>query len=487
MYQTFAGSARLRNRGSLAVCSAGPVSDRTRQVPAQRLSRQDAAILELESPTIAGHTCKVAIVEPLPGAERPTVERLRNRISAQLAFEPRLRCRLEPTPLGLAPPLWVEDRSFDVANHIRAMKTNSPVSRAHFHELVATAMTQRLDRARPLWQLDLVDELEDGSCGLIWRLHHCMVDGVGALELGSVLLWDGAPDAVVGPDGSVQGDADLGSAELLARGLAYRARGAAGAAAGLARAFSPRRWTAVRGNAARVRTTVRRELWPTARPSPLDHRAGPTRTVAFASGPLADFKQIGHALGPGITVNDGVLAVVAGAVRTWLERRDAGEAGVRVKVPVSLHHHDEQADELGNRDSYFFVDLPVGEPDPVLRLRAISRETSERKRDRDAEMLAGLPPHRALSRWAMSPHVFTFNVSNVPGPADPLLLFGAPVRELYSLAEIAEHHAFRVAVISAAGTLFFGLCADADVVSDIDLLAEGIERSLAELRERAGI
>jgi diacylglycerol O-acyltransferase len=452
-------------------------------VPPERLSREDAQVLKLESAMIAGHTCKVAIVEPQPGSQRPTVERLRERIASRLASEPRLRCRLAPTPLGLAPPVWIEDLSFEIGNHVRRLQADSPVSRASFQELVAEVMTQRLDRTRPLWQLDVVDELDDGSVGLIWRLHHCMVDGVTALKLGSVLLWDGQPDSMGGPHVPALRQDEYRAVELFALGLGYRARRAAAAVGATARAFEPRRWTGVRRDAARFRTAVQRELRPTAGASPLDHRAGPTRSVAFASGALDDFKRIGHALGPG-TVNDVVLTVVAGAVRTWLERKHAGAEGLRVKVPVSLHQHHEHPDALGNHDSYFFVDLPVGEPDPVRRLRAISRETSERKRDHDAELLARLPLQRSVSRWALSPRVFTFNVSNVPGPVGPLSLLGAPVRELYSLAEIAEHHALRISVISASGTMFFGLCADREVVDDLDVLARGVSQSLEELLER---
>jgi diacylglycerol O-acyltransferase / wax synthase len=454
-------------------------------MPPERLSREDAQILELESATIAGHTCKVAIVEPQPGAPRPTVESLRERITSRLGSVPRCRSRLAPTPLGLAPPVWIEDTAFDIRNHVRRLETNAPVSRARFRELVAGVMTQRLDRSRPLWQLDVVDELDDGSVALIWRLHHCMVDGVTALRLGSVLLWDGGTDLVSAPDGSARRQHEYRTAELLALGLGYRARRIAAGAGNTARALAPRRWAGAAREAVRVRTTVRRELRPTAGASPLDHRAGPTRTVAFASGALDDFKRIGHALGPGATVNDTLLAVVAGAVRTWLERRGAGAEHLRVKVPVSLHHHDEHPDAFGNRDSYFFVDLPIAEPDPALRLQAISRETSERKHDHDAELLARLPLHRAVSRWALSPRVFTFNVSNVPGPSGPLSLLDAPVTELYSLAEIAEHHALRISVISASGTLFFGLCADGEVVGDIDVLAQGVHDSLGELLERA--
>jgi hypothetical protein len=152
---------------------------------------------------------------------------------------------------------------------------------------------------------------------------------------------------------------------------------------------------------------------------------------------------------------------------------------------VSLHRADE-AGGIANRDSYFFVDLPVAEPDPAERLRAINRETRERKLSHDAETLYRLGAHPFFARWAMSPHVFTFNVSNVPGPGHDVYVLGCRIREMYSLAEIAVHHALRLAVVSAAGSLSFGLCADRDLVQGLDVLAEGIERSADELLSVAG-
>ena len=229
---------------------------------------------------------------------------------------------------------------------------------------------------------------------------------------------------------------------------------------------------------------LRRELARSAASTPLDRPVGPARRVAFASAPLDDLKRIGKAHGDGVTVNDVVLTVVAGGVRGWLDQRHAPEVGIRVKVPVCLHKNDAQDDAPANRDSYFFVDLPVAEPDPVRRLLAINRETSDRKRHHDAETLYHLGLHRAVARWAMSPHVFTFNVSNVPGPREPMSVRGSPLRELYSLAEVAQHHVLRVAVISAAGTVFFSLCADRDAVEDLDTLAQGLDRSVKELLAR---
>lgn len=228
----------------------------------------------------------------------------------------------------------------------------------------------------------------------------------------------------------------------------------------------------------RARLVVRRELGPSATVTRLGRRIGRTRSVAFAQAPLEETKQAGKAIHSDVTLNDVVLGIVAGGVRRWLEHVKGPVDGIRVKVPVNLHHGDDQS---GNHDSYFVVDLPVAEPDPAKRILAINRETSERKLDHDAETLYRLGVHPIVARWAMSPHVFTFNVSNVRGPADEIYVLGARVAAMYSLAEIAPHHALRVSVISAAGSLFFGLCADAEAVTDLEVLADGIHLSVEEL------
>jgi hypothetical protein len=247
------------------------------------------------------------------------------------------------------------------------------------------------------------------------------------------------------------------------------------------RAASVEGLRSIRGSA----TIARRELARAAQVTEFAQGPGPARVVAFASAPVADCKRAGKAIDPAITVNDVVLSLVAGGVRDWLRHRHGPTDGIRAKVPVSLHRPDE-GDEVANRDSYFFVDLPVAEPDPVKQLLAISRETNERKLSHDAETLYRLGAHPFVAHWAMSPHVFTFNVSNVRGPGRDVYVLGSRVRQMYSLAEIAPRHALRVAVVSAAGSLFFGLCADSEVVHDLNLLADGIERSADELLAVAG-
>jgi diacylglycerol O-acyltransferase len=312
-----------------------------------------------------------------------------------------------------------------------------------------------------------------------------MADGVSAVRLGSALLWDAEPHAAAIDPTAWEPERGYMWPELLALGVGYRVRRAGKRAADAARAAgSAQRWRKRTGAWHRDRSTLHRELARQAAASPLDRHIGPARKVAFVSAPLDHLKRIGHAHGEDVKINDVVLAVVAGGVRAWLDARNAPGGGMRVKVPVSLHHHDAETEAIGNRDSYFFVDLPVAEPDPVRRLLAINRETADRKRHHDAETMYHLGLHRAVARRAMSPRVFTFNVSNVPGPREPVFVRGARVRALYSLAEVAQHHALRVSVISASGTMFFAFCADREAVEDLDTIAQGVDRSIEELMAR---
>jgi uncharacterized protein DUF1298 len=191
----------------------------------------------------------------------------------------------------------------------------------------------------------------------------------------------------------------------------------------------------------------------------------------------------------GLAASIAVLAAVAGALRTWIERHHGRLGGVRVKVPVSLHH---AGDGEGNRDSFFTLELPLGEPDPVARLAAVRAATAARKADHDAETLdvlmrdlAGASPHleHFCRRLEASPRTFALNVSNVPGPPASVTVLGAPVEAVYSLAEIGQRHALRIAVVSLAGRLHFGLCADPAIVDDVGLLAEGVEAEVEALVE----
>ena len=231
---------------------------------------------------------------------------------------------------------------------------------------------------------------------------------------------------------------------------------------------------------------LEREFARSRETSPFDGKIGRRRRIAFAVAPLRALHDAAKSL-TGATVNDAVLASVAGGLRHWIAEHHGHLGEMRLKIPVSLHH---EGDDAGNRDSFFTVAVPVAEEDPVARLRAVHEQTLARKAAHDAERideitreLRHLSP-RLETLWEKvqrSPRRFALNVSNVPGPPSPVRVLRAPVSRLHTLAEIGEHHALRVSVISYADTICFGLCADPAIVDDLEALAVGIEAEAGEI------
>ena len=219
------------------------------------------------------------------------------------------------------------------------------------------------------------------------------------------------------------------------------------------------------------------------------------RELAFAIAPLSQLKAIGHSRPGHVTVNDVLLASVAGGLREWLLSGHEALPRLRAQVPVSLHHRDEGEGELGNRDSFLNVDLPLGDPDPLSRLDRISAETAERKRLGDAEELYDFfhalarfrHLGRAVERLAGGPREFSLSISNVPGPRAPVSVAGRLVEQLCSASEPAARHALRISAISCAGTVGIGLCTDPEALPELSRLADAIERSFAELRVAASL
>jgi diacylglycerol O-acyltransferase / wax synthase len=240
------------------------------------------------------------------------------------------------------------------------------------------------------------------------------------------------------------------------------------------------------GRHVRLAAFVRHEVELAPKPSPFDGTIGHEREVAFAGAPLRSLHDAARRLADA-TVNDAVLAAVAGGLRAWIQQHHGRLGGVRVKVPVSLHH---PGDGEGNRDSFFTLELPLGDADAVGRLAAVRAATAERKACHDAETLDVLMRDLArvspqlehfCRRLEASPRTFALNVSNVPGPARPVTVLGAPVDAVYSLAEIGERHALRIAVVSLGGQLNFGFCSDPAIVGDLEQLARGVEAEASTL------
>jgi len=407
-------------------------------VGALLLSEEDRAILDLEGPTIAGHTCKVIQVDGM----RASIDDLREHVAAGLETEPLLRCRLGGEAQA---PAWVSDPGFEIAEHVIDTGLTG-LSAVELEALVAKLFEQRLDRERPLWRIDVAG-LRNGATALIWRIHHSLADGTAAVRIARSILWDAAPE----------GAAATG-----------RRESPAGRPGGGRRRDDRRR----RGHLAAFLT---REFADTIHASPFDGEVGTRRSIAFAAVPLGELHDA--AKQRGATVNDAVLASVAGGLRRWLSHHHGSLGSLRLRVPVSLHH---EGDDAANRDSFFTLPVPITEPDPVARLRAVGSATAERKADHDAERLAALRSHSPrlavlADRLEASPRSFAVCVSNVPGPRAPVTVLGAPVSGLHSIAEIGRRHGLRVAVISITDQLCFGFCADPLIADDLSELAAGTE------------
>jgi diacylglycerol O-acyltransferase / wax synthase len=424
---------------------------------AQRLSDEDLSILALENATVAGHTCKVILVQGQLDAAQ-----LRSPVARRLDRAPRLRLRLADRD---GEPWWVPDPDLDLSAHVVESGQAGAGDEAGLRAAVAGIFAQHLDRSRPLWRIDVLPGLAGGRSALIWRIHHALADGMTAMALARAVLWDDAP----------------ATGRPAAAGQAT-----AGQHAPPAAQAGPWRGPHLLGD---LRSAAREAPQPWRR-SPFDGHIDARRSVAFSTARLAALRQVSHAAG-GATVNDAVLTVVAGALHRWLEAHHGQLGAVRVKVPVSLHNaagpqHDG---DPGNRDSFFCLDLPLGAADPLDRLAAIRHATRIRKRGHDAQHLdtcmrelARVPPLGHFAERVLShARSFALNVSNVPGPRQPVQVLGHPVVAMYSLAEIGAHHALRIAVVSLAGTLNFGLVADPTLLADVDQLAAGLDAEAAAL------
>ncbi len=427
--------------------STGAALDSSGAKFVRRLSSEDLSILALEDDLVAGHTCKVILL-----GEQVDPERLRTSIAARVDRAPELRMRLSEVDGQLS---WVLDPAVDVRAHVAVCQVSGPPDEAGLRNVVANVFRQRLDRSRPLWQIDVIPKLESAGSALIWRLHHALADGSTAMRVASASLWD--PE--LEPD--------------------VHARGPRAPRRAPQRDHAPQhhRLGGVRAAAREIP-----QLWLR---SPFNGHITERRSVAFTSVPLGGLRRVAAAT-DGATVNDAVLTAVAGGLRKWLEASHGHFGAVRVKVPVSLHGvADPGADgrDPGNRDYFFCLDLPLGSGDPITRLAAVRRATRIRKEGHDAQYLDALmrqlghvPQLRHFAERVLAhPRSFALNVSNVPGPVQPVSVRGAPVQALYSLAEIRQHHGLRIAVTSLGGRLNFGLLSDPTLVPDVELLAGYIE------------
>ena len=458
---------------------------------ADELSASDRSSLAAERGPVNMAVGAALIFDGGPGLRHEAVvERLRSRIH----LIPRYRQRLEEgLPGGLTQPVWVDDTSFDPAWHVRHATLPAPGGDAELARFVAGEFSRRLDRSRPLWELFVVDGLTGGRVALVPKMHHALVDGVAAIDVGTVLLDPSEePIEIAAPEGDWEPRpyergrhmARLAAtpflrAQRLMLDTATRTLDTSprGAAADLRRA------TGLVAELARTR--------PQAPMTPLNRPISPNRRYALVRGDLAALKAAGK--GAGGTVNDALLAVVAGMLRSYLAGSDVAGDPVAL-VPVSVRREDERG-ELGNRISTVFVDLPVGVDDPVERLRRISATMAALKDSaavRAGAMIVGVtgwaPPaiSSVMVRAMGGVRACNLVVSNIPGPQQPFFLGGSRLREIYPVVPLnPPNQGLSVGILSYDGGVFFGLLADAELDPPVDLAAAKLESALAELIETA--
>src|SRR5215211_9450275 len=447
-------------------------------MPPERLSALDASFLAVEGPSAHMHVGWAATFEP--PADRPDFDTLFEHIAGRLGRAPRYRQRLAPDPLGLNAPLWIDAEDFDPAEHIhRSAAEDLP-------QLADAVMSEPLRRDRPLWEFWIADRLRDGRIGLVGKAHHCMVDGIAAVELGSLLL-DLAPEP--GPEEPEDDDWLPAPApnglELIARGAWDRTREQVALLRyPLALARSP---LALPGFGLRTARALAGAVLPVAPPSPLNEPGSPARHLATARRPLSELRQVAKA--HRVKVNDVLLAAVAGALRRHAERLQERPRDLKAMVPVNVRA--EAAAELGNRITFMFVELPASVADPLVRLELIADATRSRKasgvpEDADAALKAlshaPRPVQTAAAHALASPRVYNLVVSNLPGPRLPLYLCGCRLHDAYPVVPLSARHALSVGMTTIGDHACFGLYADAATLPDSDALARDLDAALDELR-----
>lgn len=443
-----------------------------------RLSAEDEHILALEHGNVVGHWCKVVIVDG-----DVDVAQLRATVQTQMKSVPRLRQRLEFLPRALGRPVWVDDSGFDLTWHVASVDSAAPVDERGLRDLVATRMQQRLDRARPLWRLE-VAPLTERRTALLWRVHHCMADGFTAMRIGAACIWCADPPEQQAPPRAPDPIPSRGSirrAAALDRMVAAKRE---------ARRLMPelaavRHWRDGLAQARAVVSSVRRELAPAPIATAFDAPLGRQRAVAWRTVPLAELHAAAKRVGPGVTLNDAVVALIGSGVSAWSGDSARTDQPLRVRIPVSLH--SGTAGDAGNRDSFIDVDVPLDRAGVVPRLQAVNEQTAARKAAHEAEhadrvmrMMAALPFGDHLVALSDGPNEFSLCISNVVGPRAPVAVEGMPVSALHSVVEVAQHHDLRASVISCANVLSISLCADAERV-DVETVMRGIDAAWAEL------
>jgi diacylglycerol O-acyltransferase len=455
-----------------------------------RLSSTDVSFLTNESSSSHMHVGAIMIFE----GPTPSYEDLLGHIQSRYRLVPRFRQKLAYPPAQTGRPFWVDDPNLNLEYHVRHSALPAPGSEDQLRRMAARVFSQQLDRSKPLWELWLVQGLTRNRFALLTKTHHAVVDGVSGVDIATV-LFDLNPVPEPPPsDDAWAPQREPSSATLLAKGVEDVARAPVRAVRRLEHAVQHPE-SAVK----QVRDAVEAVSevgWNFANPAPkvpLNVEIGSHRRFAWVRSDLDRFKRVKDALGG--TVNDVVLAVVAGALREWLRGRGIRTEGLelRAQVPVSIRASDEHG-QLGNRLAVMRAPLPVYIADPVRRLEAVSQAMKGLKQSKQAlgaEVISrfnDFAPPTLLAQAArinFSTRLFNLTVTNVPGPQVPLYVLGRELEDIFPIGFLPPNQALFVAIMSYNGGINFGLLADYDSMDDVDVIASGIETAIAELVDAA--
>lgn len=459
----------------------------------ERLRPRDVALLAEESPSTPMHNATVEIFEP--GESGFDYGKLVRLVQERISFVPRYRQRVQTVPGRIANPVWVDDENFDIGYHVRRSALPRPGSLDQLRELVARIVSRPLDRSRPLWEIYFVEGLADGRVAILSKSHQVLVDGIHTVDLGQVLHDTSPEPKLLGGDEWRPHGAP--SPFSLMAGAVKDSVSAPATVADTARSASG---AVLRGASGALHSAGRVVDALTNRtPSPDSPIIGPLsqqRRVVAVSTPLASYRTIREAHGG--SVNDVILATVTGGLRAWLMARGESMRGIRqirAVVPVSVIDDELEATSLGSQIAPHFVDLPIWEASPVVRLHQVSysfqthKDTGRAVAASRLVSISGFAPasfHAIGSRVAASERRrYDLNVTNVPGPQAPLYAAGARMVETYPVLPLLEGHPLAIGVTSYDGKVFYGMTADRDMLPDADLLGVCVLEALDELLDSA--
>ncbi len=465
----------------------------------RRMAAFDATFLYAETATVHSHVIGVLILDPSAIKDRSATmfRRVHERLRARMHELPELRERVVPVPFGMAHPELVRDRDFDLDAHLTHQLLLGPGSDEQLEAFVGRFAGRQLDRTRPLWEMVVVEGLRGGRVALVAKLHHSIIDGIGAADLLARLL-DLSPDADDPvPREELQAEAVAPALHRMATGVAQRL------ADPLATTRAARRSVGSIVRTVRAHTTARAENKPTARPfatprTSVNQRLSPRRAVAMGSVPIDEARET--AAGFGVTMNDLLMAAVGGALRRHLlEAEEQVDEPVVASVPVSVHDRSEV--RCANQLTTMFVHIPVHIEGSRARVRAVHGSAAAGKAFRNAagnDLLLDLaelspPPlvalgarvlHRVSVTSVLSP-MHGLVVSNIPGPPVPLYLAGARLERCHPFGPLTEGAGLNVTAMSSVERLDLGIMVCPRMVPDPRRLMDALVDEFRVLHDLA--